>query len=731
MAKIDTILGLMTSEHAGGLRLRVGRPPELLFQGEPRALTMADFDEAQLGECVRAVTTTDSLQQLYRSGEVVVLYPYRGRKLHCTLTTGPRGLVAEFRSLDDGEDVVDAFDGLGADESLELDDLSDPGGFAGGAPTPAPLAGELASLFDGDDEEDEDTNPDLPILEDPPATGHHPAQGTGTHRVPPITGAHRGVSGEQQRISTGTFRGVADGGGRRVTAPHGSRATGSRSDSGAYWNVSASSARLPALTNDGAAIGASNLDPDTPVATGHPVAPEQVSTVADPAQSGYWGVHTGKFGALNTSLTDLGADHDLGGNADPGDFWDAGGTAQAPATAEDLFGGDVNATDDSWAAEIHYTREEATRPPELKSDLGLGKDEWHRLLVWMVEQDATDLHITPNFPPTLRVDNVFQPSQGRSFTPDELEKLFHSLLRPALRAELDEHQSVDLSYELPGVGRFRMNIFRQFHGFSAAVRYIRESVDSLEALNLPQELHWISKQQVGLCLFTGPTGSGKSTTMAAILEQMNKNRQMHILTLEHPIEFLFHNRRSLVQQREVGTHTESFKRGLRDALRENPDVIMVGEMRDMETVSMAMTASETGHLILATLHSNTTSNALSRIIDMFPQAQQGMARSALADVLKAVVNIRLLRHASGRGLIPAVEFLKTNYAISNLIREDKIHNIRQVLTTAATEGMWTFERHLSELYRRQAVDYDTAYSAAPDKKVFESTLGSMGLKGKR
>ena len=369
---------------------------------------------------------------------------------------------------------------------------------------------------------------------------------------------------------------------------------------------------------------------------------------------------------------------------------------------------------------IHYTRDEATAPPRFGQKLS--RQEFEKLLRWMVEQDATDLHITPRFPPTLRVDNLFQPSKARTLGREEIEHVILSILDHNERTILKEERAVDLSYQVEGLGRFRINVFQQLHGLSAAVRYVRSAIDSLEALKLPADLNWLTNQQTGLVLFTGPTGSGKSTTMAALIEQMNMSRQLHILTLEAPIEYLFENQRCLIQQREVGTHTDSFGRGLKDALRENPDVIMVGELRDYDTVSMAISASETGHLIMATMHANTTNNAVSRLIDVFPDNQKAGARAMIADTLAAVVNLRLLTHASGRGLVPAVEFLKNNHAVSANIRENKLHQIRQVLTTSMGEGMWPFERNLADLYRRGEVDYETAYRAAPDKKVFEGIL---------
>jgi twitching motility protein PilT len=381
------------------------------------------------------------------------------------------------------------------------------------------------------------------------------------------------------------------------------------------------------------------------------------------------------------------------------------------------------------AVSITYTREEATAPPEFGSVLS--QEEFRKLLRWMVEQDATDMHITPRFPPTLRVDNMFQPSQGRELSPPEVEKLLYSILSVKERAHFEEHNSVDLGYQVEGLGRFRINVFRQLYGMSAAIRLVRGAVGSLDDLKLPSDLMWITNQETGLVLFTGPTGSGKSTTMAALIEQMNRSRQLHILTLEQPIEYLFENRKCLIQQREVGTHTASFEHGLRDALRENPDVIMVGELRDYETVQMALSASETGHLILATMHAATSNNAISRLIDVFPDSLKDGARAMIADVLTGVVNMRLLTHVSGRGLVPALEMLKNTHAVATTIREGKMHQMRQVVSTAGTEGMWSFERYLARLYLRHEITYDDGFRTAPDKRVFEQMVDAVRKKNQK
>jgi len=378
---------------------------------------------------------------------------------------------------------------------------------------------------------------------------------------------------------------------------------------------------------------------------------------------------------------------------------------------------------------IQYTRKEVTTPPQYGDKLS--RDAFHKLLRWMIEMEATDLHITPKFPPTLRVDNLFQPSQGKELSPKEIERVILSILTDAQQGEFRANNSVDLAYQVEGLGRFRINVFRQLYGVSAAIRHIPHVIESLEALKLPPELAYLGQQKEGLVLFTGPTGSGKSTTMAAIIERMNANRQLHILTLEAPIEYIFENRTSLIQQREVGYHTDSFSRGLRDALRENPDVIMVGELRDYETVQMAISASETGHLIIATMHANSTNNAMSRLIDVFPDNQKAGARAMIADVMRAVVNLRLLTHASGRGLVPAIELLKCTHAVQSMIREDKFHQIRQVLMTGTEQGMWPFERYLADLFRKKEITYQDAYQNSPDKKVFEQLVQSTRKKASR
>jgi twitching motility protein PilT len=375
-------------------------------------------------------------------------------------------------------------------------------------------------------------------------------------------------------------------------------------------------------------------------------------------------------------------------------------------------------------ASIQYTRQEATVPP-MPAGGKLSRDEFHRLLRWMVEQDATDMHITPSFPPTLRADGVFQPSQGKSFTPSEVQKVLTSILTEEERRELTDNHSVDLAYGVKGLGRFRINIFRQFHGFSAAVRYIRGEVSNFENLNLPPSLATLANLKTGMLLFTGPTGSGKSTTMATLMELMNRERQLHILTLEAPIEHIFESKKCLIQQREVGTHTDSFSRGLKDALRENPDVIMVGELRDLTTVKMALTASETGHLILATMHANSCGNAISRLVDVFPDTEKAGARAMIAETLQAVVNMRLLRHAAGRGLVPAVELLRINPAAGRTIREGKMHQMKQVLSTGITDGMWPMERNLAELVMENKIEEEEGAKYAAEKSIYHQYVASF------
>lgn len=617
MARLDYILRLVASKNASGFRIKAGSPPSLLYPQGEEPMAMPGFNERQLRDFVREITTTEDLADLSTKGQATMHYEYEGRIFACSLKGGRTGLEAEFRVLPPAA----------ADE---LEDVPDPKASRDGGPP----GGRMASLLPPVDES-------LPDLQ-PASEWDRPGAG-GDFFDDDETG---GLPGGGPGMQLGA--GLARGPGMDLRASHAPNS------------------------------------PNAPVSTAPPL-------------SGL-SLHSSEGRQASPPVP----------ASNPANF--------TPQAAPPAAGGLRP------AASIRYTRAEATTPPQISSRMS--REEFHKLLRWMVEQEATDLHITPRFQPTLRVDNLFQPSQGRQMGPEEIEKVIVSILNPLERAHLDKEMSVDLSYDVEGLGRFRINVFRQIFGVSAAIRYIRGSVEGIEKLRLPKELLSLTEEDVGLVLFTGPTGSGKSTTMAAMIEHMNKTRQKHILTLEQPIEFLFKSQNCLIQQREVGMHTPSFLDGLRDAMRENPDVIMVGELRDLETVQMAISAAETGHLIFATMHANTSTNAVSRLIDVFPDTQKAGARTMLSDVLTAVVNLRLVRHKSGRGLIPAVEFLRNNHAVATMIREGKLYQLPQVLTTAMAEGMWCFERYLVDMFRKGEIDYETAYGTSPDKRVFESLIGA-------
>lgn len=352
-------------------------------------------------------------------------------------------------------------------------------------------------------------------------------------------------------------------------------------------------------------------------------------------------------------------------------------------------------------------------------------EELNEMLRFLVDNNGSDLHVTPDQPPIVRVHGVMSNIPGTEpMTGDTSKAYALGIMTPNERKRLEEEKSVDLAYAHPGIGRFRINVFTQTRGISIAARHIKDQVGSFEDLGLPEQFRWIAELRMGLVLFTGPTGSGKSTSMAAIIELINRTRIEHIITLEQPIEYLFENKQCLIQQREVGKHTPSFQRGLRDAMREDPDIILCGELRDMETAMMAIQGAETGHLVIGTLHTNTCANAVSRLIDIFPEAQQQTIQVMLADTLKAVINQRLIPSAEGKGRALATEYMKVNSAIANLVRENKTHQIPSVLATSKGEGMWAFEQSLVELFRKRKITSEQAYSYAPDKKVYQQLLGS-------
>jgi len=327
------------------------------------------------------------------------------------------------------------------------------------------------------------------------------------------------------------------------------------------------------------------------------------------------------------------------------------------------------------------------------------------LLSYAVEHHASDLHLSSGMPPLIRVDGDLQPIENEAVI--EHEVLLESLkkvLPPQRYTDLTENLEVDLSLSVSGLdARFRVNVFFQLRGVSAAFRIIPMKIATLEELNMPKSLYDLAQLPHGLILVTGPTGCGKSTTLAAMVDHINKNRARHIITIEDPIEFVYPQTKGLLQQREVHQQTKSFANALRAALREDPDVILVGEMRDLETIRLAMTAAETGHLVFATLHTNSAAKTMNRVIDVFPSGEKDLIRTMLSDSLQAVISQRLFKKKD-KGRIAAQEIMLCNLAIRNLIRENKIPQIESVIQTGKTHGMQTLKDSIKGLVSNNLVD---------------------------
>ena len=340
------------------------------------------------------------------------------------------------------------------------------------------------------------------------------------------------------------------------------------------------------------------------------------------------------------------------------------------------------------------------------------------LLGSMAGWDASDLHLSAGASPAVRVrGEIHSVEDLEPLTPEHTQQLLYRILSTEQQKRLEIDRQIDVSYEVPGVARFRVNVFFQQDAVGAAFRLIPQKIRSLEELGLPDSLHELSQRPRGLCLITGPTGSGKSTTLAAIIDEVNRTRHAHILTIEDPIEFLHPHRRCIVNQREIGTDATGFADALRAGLRQDPDVILLGEMRDLETVSTALTAAETGHLVFGTLHTRGAAGTIDRIIDVFPAEQQSQVRAQIAGALQAVVTQALLPTSDGQGRVAAVEILLPDDGVRNLIRQGKVEQIYSVMQTNTTRGMVTMEQSLCELVLRGTVTLDTALActSAPEQ----------------
>jgi twitching motility protein PilT len=340
------------------------------------------------------------------------------------------------------------------------------------------------------------------------------------------------------------------------------------------------------------------------------------------------------------------------------------------------------------------------------------------LLVYTLENRASDLHITVGLPPSVRIHGEIEPMNYPPLEREDTHDLVYQIMNDRQRALFEETLDLDFSLDFGEAGRFRVNAFMGHRGVGAVFRVIPSVIKSTDELGLPPVIGKMSEYERGLVLVTGPTGSGKSTTLAALIDQVNTSRRGHILTIEDPIEFVHPHKKCVVNQREVGPHTQSFANALRAALREDPDVILVGEMRDLETISLAVSAAETGHLVFGTLHTSSAAQTIDRIIDVFPAHQQPQIRAQLSESIRGVVAQSLLKMSNGKGRVAAVEILVSTPAVRNLIREGKTFQLPSVIQTGVKEGMQTLEQSLSDAVLAGKVAQDEAMAKAPDKEAF-------------
>lgn len=339
------------------------------------------------------------------------------------------------------------------------------------------------------------------------------------------------------------------------------------------------------------------------------------------------------------------------------------------------------------------------------------------LLIETMDRKASDLHITVGLPPISRVNGKLTPIGSEKLNQKETEEFVREVLSEEQYIDYRQRGEIDLSYSVPGVGRFRLNIYRQRGSDAMAIRAVGLKIPTLDDLEHPPVIAEFTRKTRGLVLVTGPTGSGKSTTLAAMINQINNERNAHILTLEDPIEFLHKHGKSIVNQREIGHDSESYATALRAALREDPDVILVGEMRDLETISIAITAAETGHLVLSTLHTIGAAKTIDRIVDVFPPHQQQQIKIQLAAVLEGIVSQQLIERQDGNGRIAALEILVVTPAIRNLIREGKTHQIDSAVQTGSKYGMKSMDMSLIELYRKGLISKDSLFTYSVDREI--------------
>ncbi|GAB2872145.1 type IV pilus twitching motility protein PilT [Nocardioides pacificus] len=353
---------------------------------------------------------------------------------------------------------------------------------------------------------------------------------------------------------------------------------------------------------------------------------------------------------------------------------------------------------------------------------GLVLDE---LLIHALSVGASDLHLTQNAPPTVRVRGEMEVIEGfEPLSATQLQTTLYGVMTERQRKVFEEEHELDFAYAVPGHARFRVNVFRQREAVGAVMRAIPWEIVPLEKLGMPDVISGFAGLKRGLVLVTGPTGSGKSTTLAAIIDKINRSRRGHIMTIEDPIEFLHEHRGCLVNQREVGADTKDFAVALKHVLRQDPDVILVGELRDLETISVALTAAETGHLVFATLHTQSAQDTITRVVDVFPAEQQQQVRTQLAASLQAVVCQTLMKTTDGKGRAAGVEIMVCNSGIRAMIRDNKLQQIQGALQAGARDGMQTLNAHLAALVREGRVTYEAALEACTNRTDFDSLVGS-------
>lgn len=345
-----------------------------------------------------------------------------------------------------------------------------------------------------------------------------------------------------------------------------------------------------------------------------------------------------------------------------------------------------------------------------------------QLVSYGTDNFASDIHITVGRPPIFRINGELETLGGEPLTPEQTESLTKQALTDKLWEELKDKGEIDFSYSSPGKGRYRVNAYKQRGSYAMALRIIPLEIPSMKSLGLPSVVEDLARLRRGLILVTGPTGSGKSTTLASMIDQINREKSCHILTLEDPIEYLHKHHKSMINQREVGTDSDSFSNALRAALRQDPDVILVGEMRDLETISIALTAAETGHLVLSTLHTSGAAKTIDRVIDVFPPHQQQQVRVQMSSVVQGIISQQLVPRADDKGRVGAFEVMIATPAIRNLIREDKIHQIDTAIQTGGSLKMQTMDSCLIDLYRKGLIRKDTALLRSINKEDMKKYL---------